>query len=401
MYVLVVNCGSSTVKYQLFQMEEENGDDVLARGLVERIGIAGSNIEYKTARGEIIRERSIANHRVALEWIMETLTDPEIGVIHNALQINAIGHRVVHGGEKFTDSVLIDKGVLQVIRSCSELAPLHNPPNILGIEASQELIPGIPQVAVFDTAFHGGIPEYAYIYPIPYHFYEKHRIRRYGFHGTSHKYVAERAAKMIGRPLNELRLITCHMGGGVSFAAIKNGQSIDTSMGFTPLEGLVMGTRCGDIDPAIVLYLMEKERLSPKEMDGILNKQSGVLGVSGVSSDTRDIEDAAPSNHRAKLTLELIAYRAKKYIGAYTAILGGIDGVVLTAGIGENSSYIRKSLFMGLEHFGVEIDDEKNTIRRREGFIQTDSSRVKVMVIPTNEELMIAFDTFRLVKQRE
>ena len=401
MNILVVNCGSSTVKYQLFRMEEENGDDVIAKGVVERIGITGSNLEYKAGDREIIREREIPNQRVALEWVVEILTDDEIGVLEDISQIDAIGHRVVHGGERFTDSVLLSQEVLDVVRECSELAPLHNPPNILGIEACQDLIPGVPQVAVFDTAFHGTLPEYAYIYPIPYGFYRKYRIRRYGFHGTSHKYVAGRAAKMMGKNLGELKLVTCHMGSGVSFAAIKNGVSIDTSMGFTPLEGLMMGTRCGDIDPAIVLYLMDKEGLDIQDMDRILNKKSGVLGVSGISSDTRDIEDAAPAEHRARLTLELIAYRAKKYIGAYYAVLGGLDGVVLTAGIGENSSYIRKSIFVGLDHFGVKIDDEKNTIRRKEGFISTDDSSLKVMVIPTNEELMIALDTYLLVTQRE
>lgn len=401
MNVLVVNCGSSTVKYQLFHMEEENGDNVIAKGVVERIGISGTNLEYQAGDRNIVREKEIPDHRVALEWIVDILTDPDIGVLEDVSQIDAIGHRVVHGGERFTDSVMLNKEVLDVVRECAELAPLHNPPNILGIEACRDLVPGVPQVAVFDTAYHGTLPEYAYIYPIPYEYYQKYRIRRYGFHGTSHKYVAGRAATMMGKTLGDLKLVTCHMGSGVSFAAIKNGNSIDTSMGFTPLEGLMMGTRCGDIDPAIILYIMEKEGLRTHDMDRILNKKSGVLGVSGISSDTRDIEDAAPSEHRARLTLELIAYRAKKYIGAYHAVLGGLDGVVLTAGIGENSSYIRKSIFDGLEHFGVTIDDEKNTVRRREGFISTDDSRLKVMVIPTNEELMIALDTYRLVTQRE
>ena len=402
MNILVVNCGSSTVKYELLSMNDANDNRVIAKGLVERIGISGSRIEYKTDHQiSYSKEREVANHRVALEWIIETMTDPKIGVIKTTSGIDAVGHRVVHGGEKFTDSVRIDEEVLKTIRACAELAPLHNPPNILGIEACQALIPQAPQIAVFDTAFHGTIPEYAYIYAIPYEYYEKYGIRRYGFHGTSHRYVAERAARMMGKNLTDLRLITCHMGSGVSFTAVKNGKSIDTSMGFTPLEGLVMGTRCGDMDPYINLYLMDKERLSTKEIDQILNKKSGVLGISGISSDTRDIEDAAPTNHRAQLALDMIAYRAKKYIGAYYAILGDLDGIVFTAGIGENSAYIRKSICEGLEHLGISIDTDKNMVRRKEAFINSDQSKVKIMVIPTNEELMIALDTYRLVQSME
>jgi len=396
--ILVVNCGSSTVKYQLFRMEDEDRYEVVARGIVERIGISGSRLEHRSALDTFVEERPVPNHRVALELVIAALTSGETRVLSGVGEIDAVGHRVVHGGEKFTGSVLITDEVLEAIRACADLAPLHNPPNILGIEACQELIPGVPQVAVFDTAFHGTLPEYAYIYAIPYEYYEKYRIRRYGFHGTSHRYVAERAAKMMGRPLEELRLITCHMGSGVSFTAILHGKSIDTSMGFTPLEGLVMGTRCGDIDPAIVFFLMEKEGLSAKEVEEILNKKSGVLGISGISSDTRDIEDAAPHNHRARLTLDIIAYRAKKYIGAYHAILGGLDGLVFTAGIGENSPYIRKSICSGLEHLGILIDDERNTVRRKEALISRDDSRVQVMVIPTNEELVIARDTWRIAR---
>ncbi len=399
MNILVVNCGSSTVKYQLFRMEDEDRHEVLAKGIVERIGIPGSRLECNHSGTLHIEERSVPNHRVALEWVVQVLTGGETRVLGSIKEIEAVGHRVVHGGEKFTGSVVIDEEVLQVIRACADLAPLHNPPNILGIEACRDLMPEVPQVAVFDTAFHGTLPEYAYIYAIPYEYYEKYRIRRYGFHGTSHRYVTERAAKMMGRDVKELRLITCHMGSGVSFTAVLHGKSIDTSMGFTPLEGLVMGTRCGDIDPAIVFSLMKKEGLSAEQVEEILNKRSGVLGISGISSDTRDIEDAAPHNHRARLTLEVIAYRAKKYIGAYYAILGGLDGLVFTAGIGENSSYIRKSICTGLEHLGIFIDDERNTVRRKEAFISRDDSPVKVMVIPTDEELMIARDTWRLVRE--
>lgn len=400
MNILVVNCGSSTVKYQLFAMDDEEKYQVLAKGIVERIGIPGSRLEHKSAEKIFVQERDVANHRVALELIVQALTAGETKVLDDVSQIRAVGHRVVHGGEKFVDSVIIDGVVLQTVKECASLAPLHNPPNILGIEACQSLMPGVPQVAVFDTAFHGTIPEYAYIYAIPYEYYEKYRIRRYGFHGTSHRYVAERAAKMMGKNLEDLKLITCHMGSGVSFAAIRGGKSIDTSMGFTPLEGLVMGTRSGDLDPAIIFFLMEREGLSSKQVDEILNKRSGVLGISGISSDTRDIEDAAPSNHRARLTLEIIAYRAKKYIGAYYAILGGLDGLVFTAGIGENSSFIRYSICQGLEHLGIIIDEERNKARRKEAFLNSDRSKVKIMLIPTNEELMIARDTWRLVQQK-
>lgn len=399
MNILVVNCGSSTVKYQLFRMEDENRYEVLAKGIVERIGIPGSRLECNHLGVSYAEEGSVPNHRVALECVVRALTEGKTRVLESTKEIEAVGHRVVHGGERFASSVVIDEEVLQVIRACADLAPLHNPPNILGIEACRDLMPEVPQVAVFDTAFHGTLPEYAYIYAIPYEYYEKYRIRRYGFHGTSHRYVTERAAKMMGRDIKELRLITCHMGSGVSFTAVLHGKSIDTSMGFTPLEGLVMGTRCGDIDPAIVFSLMKKEGLSAEQVEEILNKKSGVLGISGISSDTRDIEDAAPHSHRARLTLEVIAYRAKKYIGAYYAILGGLDGLVFTAGIGENSSYIRKSICAGLEHLGILIDDERNTVRRREAFISRDDSPVKVMVIPTNEELMIARDTWRLVRE--
>jgi len=377
-------------------MEEEDSYQVLAKGIVERIGTSGSRLEHKNNSQSFVEEREVSNHRVAMQWVMEVLTREQT----QTNRIEAIGHRVVHGGEKLTGSVLIDDEVLKIIKECAELSPLHNPANILGIEACQELMPDVPQVAVFDTAFHGTMPEYAYIYAIPYEYYEKYRVRRYGFHGTSHRYVSERAAKMLGKDLRDLKLITCHMGSGVSFAAIKGGKSIDTSMGLTPLEGLVMGTRSGDLDPAIPLFLMRKENLSAEEMDEILNKKSGVLGVSGISSDTRDIEDAAPFNHRAQLALDLIAYRAKKYIGSYYAILGGLDGLVFTAGIGENSSYIRKSVCQGLEHLGIFIDDERNKVRRKEAFISSDQSRVSVMVIPTNEELVIARDTWVLARER-
>jgi len=398
--ILVVNCGSSTVKYQLFRVEGEEDYQVLAKGIVERIGVPGSRLEHNGNGQTFTQEREVPNHRVAIQWVIEVLTQEETRVLESIDQIEAVGHRVVHGGEKLTGSVLVNDEVLKVARECADLSPLHNPANILGIEACRELMPDVPQVAVFDTAFHGTIPECAYIYAIPYEYYEKYRIRRYGFHGTSHRYVSERAAKMLDRDPRDLKLITCHMGSGVSFAAVKGGKSIDTSMGLTPLEGLVMGTRSGDLDPAIPLFLMRKENLSVDEVDDILNKKSGVLGVSGISSDTRDIEDAAPFNHRAQLALDLMVYRAKKYIGSYYAVLGGLDGLVFTAGIGENSSGIRKSVCQGLEHLGILIDDERNKVRRKEAFISSDQSRVAVMVIPTDEELIIARDTWVLAGER-
>ena len=400
MNILVVNCGSSTVKYQLFRVEGEEDYQVLAKGIVERIGVPGSRLEHNGNGQTFTQEREVPNHRVAIQWVIEVLTQEETRVLESIDQIEAVGHRVVHGGEKLTGSVLVNDEVLKVARECADLSPLHNPANILGIEACRELMPDVPQVAVFDTAFHGTIPECAYIYAIPYEYYEKYRIRRYGFHGTSHRYVSERAAKMLDRDPRDLKLITCHMGSGVSFTAVKGGKSIDTSMGLTPLEGLVMGTRSGDLDPAIPLFLMRKENLSVDEVDDILNKKSGVLGVSGISSDTRDIEDAAPFNHRAQLALDLMVYRAKKYIGSYYAILGGLDGLVFTAGIGENSSGIRKSVCQGLEHLGILIDDERNKVRRKEAFISSDQSRVAVMVIPTNEELIIARNTLALARKR-
>ncbi|HOQ50466.1 acetate/propionate family kinase [Candidatus Sordicultor fermentans] len=400
MNILVVNCGSSTVKYQLFHVKGEEDYQVLAKGIVERIGAPGSRLEHNGNGQVFTQEREVPNHRIAIQWVIEVLTQEETRVLESVDEIEAVGHRVLHGGEKLTGSVLVDDEVLEIIRECIDLGPLHNPANILGIEACRELMPDVPQVATFDTAFHGTMPEHAYIYAIPYEYYEKYRIRRYGFHGTSHQYVSERAAKILDKDPRDLKLITCHMGSGVSFAAVKGGKSIDTSMGLTPLEGLVMGTRSGDLDPAIPLFLMRKEGLSAEEMDEILNKKSGVLGVSGISSDTRDIEAAAPFNHRAQLALDLMIYRAKKYIGSYYAILGGLDGLVFTAGIGENSSYIRKSVCQGLEHLGILIDEERNKVNRKEAFISSDQSRVAVMVIPTNEELIIARNTRALARKR-
>ncbi len=395
MKVLVLNCGSSSLKYQLMDMEDKT---VLAKGLVERIGITGSRLTHRRGEETKVVAQELSSHREAIALVLETLVDAQYGVISGLGEIGAVGHRVVHGGEKFAASVLIDAEVMAALAECVELAPLHNPPNIMGIEACQKLIPGVPQVAVFDTAFHQTMPPYAYIYGLPYELYEKYKIRKYGFHGTSHKYVSIRAAEILGRPLSETRLITCHLGNGASIAAVKGGKSLETSMGFTPLEGLMMGTRSGDLDPAIVSFIMEKEKLSAEEANDFLNKKCGVLGVSGVSSDFRDIEEAAAAgNFRAQLALDIFAYDVKKYIGAYAAVLDGVDGIVFTAGLGENSPEMRESITAGLGYLDVQVDPEKNKVRGREADISRDGARCRVLVIPTNEELMIAQDTVEIV----
>ncbi|NLM44010.1 MAG: acetate kinase [Clostridiales bacterium] len=398
MKVFVVNCGSSSLKYQLINMENE---EVEAKGLVERIGIPGSVLKHEPRGGEkVVIEEDMPTHKEALKNVIDALMDEKYGVIKDMKEINAVGHRVVHAGEKFACSVVITEEVVNALKDCIDLAPLHNPPNILGIEACQQLMPGVPMVGVFDTAFHQTMPNEAYIYALPYELYEKYGVRRYGFHGTSHKYVSLKAAEMLGKDIKDLKIVTCHLGNGASVAAVKNGKSIDTSMGFTPLEGLAMGTRCGDIDPAIVKFIAEKEELDLNGVDKLLNKQSGVLGVSGVSSDFRDIEEAAEKgNERAKLALKLFAYRVRKYIGAYAAAMGGLDAIVFTAGLGENSASMRASICDGLEFLGVEIDKEKNNVRGKEVDISKDGSKIKVLLIPTNEELMIARDTKELIGQ--
>ncbi len=396
MKILVINCGSSSLKYQLLNMD---GQILLAKGLVERIGIEGSQLTHETTgkdKEEIIVP--MEDHKDALAHVLEALTNESYGAIKSLDEIDAAGHRVVHAGEKFSGSVLINDSVLDALEECIELAPLHNPPNIIGIKAIQELLPKIENVGVFDTAFHQTMPPASYLYPLPYEYYEKYCLRRYGFHGTSHRYVAQRAAAMIGKPIEEIKLITCHLGNGASLAAIVNGKSVDTSMGFTPLEGLAMGTRTGDLDPAIVTFLMNKENLSIAEMDQILNKKSGVLGMSGVSSDFRDVENAAKEgNERAQLALDVYHQRVKKYIGAYAALMGGLDAVVFTAGLGENSITSRKSICEGLDFIGVTIDDEANNVRGKETIISCKDAKVKVLLIPTNEELMIAQDTEEIV----
>lgn len=395
MKILVLNSGSSSIKYQLFNMEDES---VLARGIVERIGIEDSFLEHEVNGDEIVIEEDIPNHSKGISLVIDTLLDDDYGVLESMDEINAVGHRVVHGGERFADSVKITDEVVEQMEDVSDLAPLHNPPNIAGIKVCQELMPDKPQVGVFDTAFHQTMPAEAYTYALPYKYYEKYGVRRYGFHGTSHRFVAKRAAKLMDKDYNGSKIITCHLGNGASVAAVKNGKSIDTSMGLTPLEGLVMGTRCGDIDPAIVPFLQEKEDLSSKEIDNIMNKESGLLGISGISNDSRDIQEAAAEgNERAQLAGDVFQYRVKKYIGAYTAALGGVDAIVFTAGIGENAIKIREGILEGLEYLGFEIDKDANDSRGKEIEISQPGSKTKVFVIPTNEELVIARDTAEIL----
>jgi len=390
--VLVINCGSSSLKYQLFNMENES---VLAKGLVERIGLEGSALIHTGKANQKVKiERDLKDHKQAIQVVLEALTDTEHGVITDYTDIDAIGHRVVHGGEAFSGSVKIDNEIMAALKRNIDLAPLHNPPNIMGIEACTEILPDVLQTGVFDTAFHQSMPDHAYIYGLPYEMYKNHEIRRYGFHGTSHQYVAQRAAALVRRPLEEMKIITCHLGNGASITAVMGGKSVDTSMGFTPLEGLVMGTRSGDIDPAIPFYLMKKLDMSFEEVNDLLNKKSGVLGISGVSSDFRDIEQAAAQgNERAELALKAFHYRVTKYIGAYAAAMNGVDAIVFTAGLGENSADTRLAVCESLGFLGVEIDKDKNNVRGKEALVSADGSRVQVLLIPTNEELMIARDT--------
>ena len=377
-------------------------ESLLCKGLVERIGMDGSVITHeKIGTDKVKTEVPMKDHKDAIEQVLNAIQDPEHGVVESMDEIGAVGHRVVHAGEKFASSVLITEEVIKALEECVELAPLHNPPNLLGIAACQELMPNTPMVGVFDTAFHQTMPPESYIYAIPYEYYQKHGIRRYGFHGTSHKYVAERAAKMLNVNLDDLKLITCHLGNGASVSAIKRGKCIDTSMGFTPLEGLVMGTRCGDIDPAIVTYIREKENLPQGKANEILNKKSGVLGISGVSSDFRDIEEAvAEGNERAALALKVFAHKVRFYIGAYIAEMNGVDAIIFTAGVGENDVTMREIICNNLGNLGIKLDPVKNKVRGKEVDIATEDSRVRLLLIPTNEELMIARDTFNIVTGR-
>ena len=396
MKILVVNCGSSSLKYQLFDMTDES---VLAKGLVERIGIEGARIKHvKTGMDTVIKNTEIPNHKVAFRVVVEALLDENHGALKSLDELSAVGHRVVHAGEKYAGSVMITQGVIDALEECVPLAPLHNPANLMGIYAVTEALPNVPQAGVFDTAFHQTMPGYAYMYGVPYHYYEKYKVRRYGFHCTSHFYVSRRAAEILGRPVESLNIVTCHMGNGSSITAVKAGKSVDTSMGFSPLPGVIMGTRCGDVDALLVSFLSEQEGIDNKAMSHVLNKESGLLGISGISSDLRDIEEAADGgNQRAKLAEDMLYYGVKKYIGSYAAAMGGMDVLVFTAGIGENSARAREGICSGLEFMGVKIDREKNKARGQERIISTDDSKVKVIVIPTDEELVIARDTKRLV----
>ena len=396
MKVLVLNSGSSSVKFQLIRTDDET---LLAKGIVEKIGSSDAMISYQPETGNKIREiREVLNHGVAIEMVLSLLLHPQRGVIRDKAEIDGIGHRVVHGGEDFSESVLITDQVKSSIRRCILFAPLHNPHNLKGIEACEALLPGIAQVAVFDTAFHQTIPPKAFIYGLPYALYKKLAIRRYGFHGTSHSHVARKAAEILKRPFESLKLVTCHLGNGASITAIDGGKSVDTSMGFTPLEGLVMGTRCGSIDPALVPYIMEREKLGAKEIDAIMNKNSGMLGLTETSNDMREIEqEAARGSERHRLAIEIYCHAVKKYIGAYMAELGRVDAIVFTGGIGENSRLVRRMSIGGLEEFGVALDLQKNEKNERD----IGSGRVKVLVIPTNEELAIARDTKRILEAME
>ena len=399
MKVLVINCGSSSLKYQLIDMVNE---EALAQGLVERIGIEGSVLTQKVeGKDKYIVKEEMKDHKDAIRLVLEALVDENNGVIKSMDEISAVGHRVVHGGEKYKESVVINDEVKANIEECFKLAPLHNPANMIGIKACEELMPNTPMVAVFDTAFHGTMPEDAYLYALPYELYEKDGIRKYGFHGTSHKYVSQACAEVMGRDIKDLKIITCHLGNGASLCAVKNGVSVDTSMGFTPLEGVAMGTRCGNIDPAIVTFLMKEEGLSVDEVNDLLNKKSGVLGISGISSDFRDIEDAAfnKGNRRAQLALRIFEYKIRTTIGAYAAAMGGVDAIVFTAGVGENGPETREKCLEGLEFLGVEIDKEANNVRGKIREISKAGCNVKAFVIPTNEELVIARDTLELIKK--
>ena len=396
MYVFVLNCGSSSFKYQLLDMSNEHR---VAVGLVERIGMKDSILAYEPAGGEKIKETTdIANHEVAIKMVLEKLIDPAVGVIKSLSDIAAIGHRVVHGAEKFSGSVLITEAVIDALKENIPLAPLHNPPNITGIEAMQKALPGVPNVGVFDTSFHATMPPESYIYALPYEWYEKHHVRRYGFHGTSHRFVSERAAQILGIAKDKFNCITCHMGNGSSFTAVKDGKSYDTSMGMTPLEGIVMGTRCGDVDAGIPSYLAANVNMSFADIDNALNKKSGLLGISGVSSDMRDLQKAAAEgNSRAKLAVDVLRHRALKYIGAYAIQLGRVDAIVFTGGIGENDIAFRASVVERLTTLGIKLDAQVNNVRGQEVVISTPDSPIKVMVVPTNEELVIARDTRDIV----
>ena len=398
MKILVLNCGSSSLKYQLIDMSNE---EVLCVGLVERIGIEGSILKQEKdgVEGKLIVEQPMKDHQDAIKLVLDAVVDPQYGGVKDIKEVEAVGHRVVHGGEKFAGSVLITDEVKAALEECIDLAPLHNPANIMGIEACEAILPGVPMVGVFDTAFHQTMPKSSYLYGLPHELYTKYGVRRYGFHGTSHRYVSQRAAAMLGKNIEDCKIITCHLGNGASIAAVDGGKSVDTSMGFTPLEGLIMGTRCGDIDSAILPFLMEKEGLDAKGLSDLMNKKSGVYGMTGISSDFRDIEDAAANNNQlAQVALESYAKKVKKYIGSYAAEMNGVDAVVFTAGVGENGIDMRADIMANMDFLGMKLDEEANKVRGKERVISAEDSKVKILLIPTNEELMIARDTLELVK---
>ncbi len=396
MKILILNAGSSSLKYQLIDMDNEN---IIAKGLVERIGIEGSNIKQNSDKGEFIKTAPMKNHVEGINYMLEALTNNETGVVKSMDEIGAVGHRVLHGGEKFSDSVLVDDAVIEAIEENIPLGPLHNPANLMGIRACQEIMPNTPNVAVFDTAFHQTMPKVSFMYGVPYDYYRRFKVRRYGFHGTSHRYVSKRVAEFLGISQQGLKVVTCHLGNGSSLAAVKDGKCMDTSMGLTPLEGVLMGTRSGNLDPAVVQFIANNENLDVNEMLDVLNKKSGLLGISEFSSDMRDIDDAADKgDEKAALARNMLAYGIKKYIGSYAAAMGGLDVIVFTAGIGENNCDLRARIMDGLEFLGAKLDPEKNQTRE-EAIISTDDSTVKVVVIPTNEEIVIAKDTLELVQK--
>ena len=396
MKVLVINCGSSSLKYQLIDMENES---VLAKGLCERIGIEGSKLTHKPAGKDTYETvQPMPDHQVAVRIVLDALTDAEHGVISDIAEIKAVGHRVLHAGQYYSDSIIVNEDVKRVVRECFDLGPLHNPANLIGIEACEAAMSGTPQVAVFDTAFHQTMPEKAYMYAIPYEYYEKYSIRKYGFHGTSHSFVSKRAAEFANLPLDNSKIIVCHLGNGASISAVHNGKCVDTSMGLTPLEGLVMGTRSGDLDPAVIQYIANKEGMDVNEVLNMLNKKSGLLGISGISSDFRDVQKAEKEgNHRAEVAIDAFVYRVAKYIGGYVAAMNGVDAIVFTAGVGENDGLVRGDICDYLGYLGVTIDAEKNKTRGEEIVISAEDSKVKVLVVPTNEELAIARETVALV----
>ncbi|MBR6359737.1 MAG: acetate kinase [Lachnospiraceae bacterium] len=397
MKILVLNCGSSSLKYQLIDMENES---VLAKGICEKIGMDGSMISHNPSgkEGFKYRQEAMPDHKAAVKLVIDALLDKEVGVISDMKEIDAVGHRVLHGGKYYSESIVVNEDVKRVIRECFDLGPLHNPANLIGIEACEALMPETPQVAVFDTAFHQTMPQKAFMYALPYEYYEKYAIRKYGFHGTSHRFVSARTIDFLGLDKNNSKVIVCHLGNGASLSAVQNGKCVDTSMGLTPLEGLVMGTRSGDLDPAVVQYIANKENRSVDDVLNILNKKSGVLGISGVSSDFRDLDAAATSgNERAKAALDMFVYRIVKYIGSYAAAMNGVDAIAFTAGIGENDSKVRAAICSYLGYLGVKIDEEQNKLRGKENVISAPDSKVKVAVIPTNEELAIARETLALI----